>query len=215
MNNILKKLQNIKIEDLSKIKFDFDMSQINVQSIRETLDHRKDIFINSILVLTTLFGMHYYWKVSNDKMAAMKNEMAALEEKQKTAIMLEDAKKRLDALIKVTPQGFPTETEIIKGIINLAATHNVDVIFYTPTGSQKENYYTIQTINFTLASTYANMLSLMQALEKNKENLRINTWKNSAGSASQRNARNKTIAQEEEAMGWEISVSSTRLNHEE
>jgi hypothetical protein len=215
MLEFIKKLQNFDVSSLGKINLNVDISQIDFKPIRESLSNRTDTFLNIFFVLATLWGLHHLWGISNIQMTTIKTEIAELEVKQKTAIALEDKKKSFATFQKTIPQGFATETEIIKKVIDLATARKVNVIFYSPTLPVNEKYYLIQTINFIFESTYADMLSLVQALEKNKENLYINSWKKNNDNRYQQFMGNKKTAQKTETFKWEISVSSTRLNDAE
>jgi len=209
MANWQENLKNFDIGSISKINLNLDLNLI-----LKGLQKRIDILVNILLILGTLFAAYYFYALNNSKADMIKKELANLEEKQTAAIELEKQKTNFKNLQQTIPQGFVTETEIIKKVLELAEINNVDVVFYTPTASKTEPFYFTQTIDFIFKSSFAQIIMLVRAIEKNKENLRIISWKSETKGQEQQNFGNKKTSQDDNNIKWKISVSSTLLNYE-
>ena len=214
MINFIKKLQSIDLNDLQNIKLDFDFSQFDFKSFRESLIRRKDILIDIILIVVTIFAVRYLFMFRSDKMHMTQSTLSQLEEKQKAAGALEKEEENLAAFKKNLPEGLATETEIIKTILGLAQAQSINVIDYTPADPQMTEYYSIQSVNFTLESSYAEMITLVRLIEKYKKNLRIDSLKKEA--AGETPGRNQQTAEagQNSVIRWRISVSSITVKYE-
>lgn|GEM_PF-1369391 len=211
MINLQEKLKNFNLKSLSN----FDLNQIDAKLVLEALAKRKDILIITILIGVTIFASYYLFNISKINNAAIQDDLAKLEEKQTAAIEFEKQKNRLENVQKTIPQGFEKETEIIKKIIDLASEENVKVVFYSPGEPKNEKDYSLQVVDFIFESSYDQMLTLINAIEKNKENLRILSWKNEPGAHEQQVRRGQKTVYNNDAVTWKISVSSALLNYEE
>jgi len=209
MANLLEKLKSIDINSLSKINVNLD-----VKSLEECFRKRTDILINVIVVVLAIGLSYYFYTSANAKTAMINQELTTLGEKQTAAIELEGQKTKLNNFTKATPQGFAAETEIIKKVVELAESKNITVVFYTPTASQNEKFYLIQTVDFIFESSFAQMIDLLRAIEENKENLRIVFWKNENSNQEREGFGNKKKVIDENIIKWKISVTSTLLNDE-
>jgi hypothetical protein len=215
MASLQEKLQNFNLASLQNTKIDFDLSQIDFKNVQASLSKRVDILTNIALILATIFIVRYVFIETEGKITTINSNLTQLEEKQTTVVELEKQKKAMDSLLKTLPEGFSTETEIIKKVIGLAADHDVTVTFYTPTQAKIEELYTTQTIRFIFESSYTQMLALVRAIEQNKKNLRLNSWKKETASQYRQNMKGQKTAQKENIIKWEISLSSTTLNNEQ
>jgi len=209
MANFQEKIKNFDINSLSKINLNIDVNMIT-----KILQKRTDFLINTLLVLATIFAIYYSYTFNNSKTDAMKQELADLEEKKTAASDLEKKQAKLDEFKKKVPQGLKTETEIIKKILELAELNGVTVVFYTPTALKEEKGYSIQAVDFIFESSFAQMIMLLRAIERNKENLRVTYWKNETTGQEGQRFGNKKPAQNDNNIKWRISVSSTLLNYE-
>lgn len=209
MVNFQEKLKTFDINSLSKISLNLD---INV--IVKILQKRTDFLINALLVLATIFAVYYSFTLNSSKTDTIKKDLVDLEEKKSAANDLEKKQAKLDEFKKTVPQGIKTETEIIKKVVELARLNDVNVVFYTPTTLKDQKNYSIQTVDFIFESSFSQMIMLLRAIEKNKENLRVIYWKNDTAGQEEQGFGNKKSVKNDNNIKWKISASSTLLNYE-
>lgn len=203
LNELIQKLKNIDISNI-------DLSKIDAKSIQDSLIRRKDILIDLILIFVTVFAIQTLLKTSEGRVKTLSQELAQLEEKQRSATTFEKTKADFDALRKTIPAGFETETEIIRTVLNLAQAQGVKVLDYTPTASLADEYSSVQNVNFVFESSYPQILTFIQSIEKNKENLFIISWTSNTGEAYDRKITKEPTA-DENIVQWKVTIGSTLL----
>lgn len=203
LNELIQKLKSI---DLSNI----DLSKIDTKSIQASLVRRKDILIDLILIVVTIFVVQSLLKTNESRTKTLNQELAQLEEKKKSVTAFEKTQTDFDALKKTIPIGFETETEIIRTVLNLAQAQGVKVLDYTPTASLADEYSSVQNVNFIFESSYPQILKFMQSIEKNEENLFITSWASNAKEVYDKKITTEP-AVDENIIQWKVTIGSTLL----
>ena len=206
ITDFIQKLKNIDVSNL-------DISKIDIKSIQESLARRKDILIDIIIIIVTVFAIRYILSMNTDRTNTLAQELTRLEEKQASAIALEKTQTDFDTFKKNIPEGFTTETEIIRTILDLAQGQGVKVVDYVPAASQDEEYFSVQNVSFIFESSYAQMIKLVRLIEKNEKNLRITSWTNNAKESNRQNANTKT-EDDINIIKWQISIGSTLIKND-
>lgn len=201
----------IDIQKIIQSLNSIDISKIDAAAILAVISKRRDILISLLLIIVTLIFVRHIFISANQKKNASQNELTLLEEKQKTALILEEKQKELAKLAENIPNGFPTETEVIKAVVGIVEKHGVKVLFYNPKDAKIEEHFSVQTVDFIFESTYGQMLDAIKSIEQSKTNLQINFWKNSTANTYQYNSRNAAKKDDTDTLRWEISVSSIKV----
>lgn len=201
----------IDIQKILQSLSSIDISKIDAASALTVVSKRRDILISTILILATFFAVRYIVVSANEKKNSSQTELTQLEEKQKTALALEAKQKEFATFQQNTPNGFQTETEVIKAVVGLAESYGVKVLFYNPKDATEEESYTIQTVDFVFESSFEAMLQTLRAIEKSKINLQINSWKNSAATAYRYDMRGVAKKTDGDVLQWEASISSIKV----
>ncbi len=202
MINILKLIQSLNSIDLSK--FDAKLALTIISK-------RRDILIIIVAVIATIFSVRHIFVIANGRRSTAQSELSELETKQKTALAFEAKQKEFNEFLQKVPNGFSTETEVIKAVVGIAENHGIRVLFYNPKEARSEENFEVQAVDFVFESSFEQMVKTIKAIEKNSVNLQINSWKNTSTTSYRYDMRPTPKNNDNNVLQWEISVSSIKV----
>lgn len=188
-----------------------DISKFDAKLALTIASKRRDILIIIILAVGTFISVRNILVMFNERKATAQSELSELETKQKTALLFEATQEKFDDFHQKIPDGFSTETEIIKSVVRIAENHGVRILFYNPKEAIAEEIFTVKAVDFIFESSFEQMLKTIRAIEKNPVNLQINSWKNVSTTVSRYDIRATSRKGDDNAIQWEISVSSIKV----
>ncbi len=205
INDIVEKLKNINFDN-------FDLSKIDLAAYRASLMKRKDIALDIVIILITIFAARYLLFYSQTKTTSLNTALAQLEEKQKVVRTLEVENEKFDALASKIPPGLTTETEIIKNVLTLAEAKGVNVIDYAPAKPETTDYFITQSVEFTFESTYDQMMSLLSSIEQYDKNLHLQSFAKGMERGYSQNMPN--TKEENNVFRWRAFIRSTVIKND-
>ncbi|MDP8266685.1 MAG: hypothetical protein P9M07_07050 [Candidatus Aceula meridiana] len=206
----LKKLNEIDIKTL--FKPDTFQGALNFEQLQNNLFKRKDILINIVLVLATLFGINAVIKNKNAESTLLKTEIEELEKKTDAIAEYEKQEKVKNNFMASVPKGFSGFTDVIDKVSVLADEAGVKIRSFDPAESQESDFFVTEKVGFLVsADNYNDMLSFVNKIETSEEGLRIDSWSNN----EKRRVRQKIneIKKEEASEDYILRLSSIRLKN--
>ncbi|HOD12238.1 MAG TPA: hypothetical protein PKO44_04015 [Candidatus Omnitrophota bacterium] len=201
----------INIPNLIQSLNSIDLSKFDAKLAMTILSKRRDILIIIITVVVMIFSVRHIFAMANERKSTAQSELSELETKQKTALAFEAKQKEFDDFQQKIPDGFSTETEVIKSVVGIAENYGVRVLFYNPKEARKEESFALQTVDFVFESSFEQMLNTVKAIERNSVNLQINSWKNTSTTSYRYDMRATPKTSDNNVLQWEISVSSIKV----
>lgn len=195
----LKKLNEIKIEDLKNVDY---------KALWENLKKQPDRIILTVLIVITSIFMLGYISKRPKKIQQLNTEIRVLEEKIKAIKSYEERKKELDDFMNNMPETIAVDT-MRKLLNDLAVKNNIYIDGFSPAQREERDLY--ETIRFQLnlsADEYRDIVSFVRDLESTPYGIRVDNWR---GNMGQRAAAGQRRGQPEQ-LKFAVALNVTAVN---
>ncbi len=159
-----------------------ELSQINIKSINfpyfgQSLLQRPSLLVYIAMGIVTIIAVIQIFDKQTIKLAQIKTDLVALEEKDKAISVYEEAKTSLDKFFETLPQGTADLGTAITAINEFATRYSIQIQSLTPENERSSELSNQLLISLSIiAQNYSALGFFIRDLETSKYNLRIESW---------------------------------------
>ncbi len=163
----------LTLKDLSS----YDIKNVDVKKISQTLFRRKDYLSNLAVVCATIFAIVQLANHQKLKNESVKQEITVLEQKVKAISEFETAKAEAEKFTASLPQGMLETNSIVDKINNLALARNIQILSYDPAKRSSADLYIKTDITLTfVAENFGDLGRFIADVENSEYNFRVERW---------------------------------------
>ena len=166
----LKKLNEIKVEDLKNVDY---------KALLENLKNQPDRIVLSVVIAATAIFLLFYFSKRPKKIQQLNIEIHTLEEKTKAIDSYEARKKEIKTFMDTIPKTITVDS-LRKLLNDLAIKNNIYIDSFSQAQREDEDLY--ETISFQInisANEYRDVVRFVQDLESSPYGIRVDSWKGS------------------------------------
>lgn len=210
MIDLKKIIQNLQEIDLNKIDLNVDLKTIDMQSIQNNLLKRKDILINTVIILATLFVVNGIFSNQKKESRNIENQIKELEEKSIVIKTYEAREKKLNEFLEKSQKGYLGATAVINAVSEIAQSRDIKILSFVPDKLKTFDDYTEQTVKFIFSGSFENALRFVHKIETYENNFRIDMWR------KEDPTKNTFEPQEidDDFISWEMIITSINLKQD-
>ena len=170
----------MRILDDLKVLSEYDVKNIHFEKILKTLASRRDILVNIVLIIATLFFMGRIYRDRIEKMQTLTEKVSELENRSEAIVRYEDTKKELSRFVGSLSQGALEAESIINSLNATAIDHDIQILTFTPRKKEGSSLYDLIAITINIsARKYDDIGRFIRTIENSKKNLRVESWSSS------------------------------------
>lgn len=199
-----------------------DLSQIDVKDvIRHKLDkktlqtfYKENLFlIINISICLIIFVSFFVTSSLNKKnLATLDYKIKETTKKLSTYQILKNNQENFNNFIEAYPKEISGD-ELISRISELALTHNIQIVSFSPTRAKENDFAEFVAINIKISTkNYTDAISFLQDIEHSPYAIRVNKWQSTAN-YSNRRSNNDTLEDELPTINATVEIGSIKLKN--
>ena len=197
----------MNLNDLSKIDIK-DLQKLDFDQVREEIQNRPDILINTLLIGVTLFAIIFFYNKYGHQTKQLKGQITELKEKLDVVKEHDQSVRELKEFTDKFPKSISNE-QLIDKINEFALRHKIQILSFSSAENISEENWTSSSVIFNLSSeSYVNLLLFIQDVENSSYALKIEKW---SGSVRESSVRNGAKTESQNFTNVNIKIRSVRL----
>src|SRR3989338_6311263 len=142
----------MRILDDLKVLSEYDVKNIHFEKILKTLASRRDIFVNIVLIIATLFFMGRIYRDRIENMQTLTEKVSELENRSEAVVRYEDTKTELSRFVGSLSQGALEAESIINSLNATAIDHDIQILTFTPRKKECSSLYDLIAITINISA---------------------------------------------------------------
>jgi len=194
------------LKDLSKININ-DLKEIDFEDIKSRILGRPDLLINILLIGLTIFASLFFYTSHKKKSDELKEEVETLEEKLEVVNAHKKVKSQYNKFVEEFPESLNID-QLSNTISNIAVTHNVQILKFSPLKSVKNDYFTVEGIDVSIQTPdYFNIINFIQDIEESPYTIRLEELSGSMPASKNRGRQDRSAAKNKKKQGKLIKIN--------